>query len=318
MDDASPTARSLALLELVQARPGIAAADLAERLGVSERAVRRHVETLRRAGIPIESTRGRYGGYRAGRGLRLPPLMFTGPEALGLVMAVLEGRGDTAADPDADEPVATALHKIVRVLPASLATAARAVREVSTAYQPTGPRVDPETVAALVQAAAAGRRVRIGYAPEARPERPMEIDPWAVVLRRQRWYVLGWSHTVSARRVLRIDRVGSVRELDEPFEPPAGLDPVAVVDEHLSEGWAHDVELVVDAPPAYVARFLPRTHGRLEPLGGDRTRVVGSTNDPGHYAARLAFLGVPFQVVSPVELRDACLRLSETFRAAAG
>ena len=161
--------------------------------------------------------------------------------------------------------MATALRKIVRVLPESLASAVRAVGEVSTAYQQTGPRVDPEAVAALVQAASAGRRVRIGYAPEARSERPMEIDPWAVVLRRQRWYVLGWSHTVDARRVLRIDRVGSVRELADTFEAPPDLDPFAVVDQHLSEGWAHDVELVVDAPPADVARFLPRTHGRLEP-----------------------------------------------------
>lgn len=318
MDDASPTARSLALLELVQDRPGISAADLAERLGVSERAVRRHVDTLRRAGIPIESARGRYGGYRAGRGLRLPPLMFTGPEALGLVMAVLEGRGDSATDASADDPVAAALRKIVRVLPTSLATAAQAVRQVPTAYSPGGPDVDPEVVAALVQAAAAGRRVRMSYAPEARPERPMEIDPWAVVLRRQRWYVLGWSHTVGARRVLRIDRVGSVRELAERFTPPSDLDAVAAVDEHLSEGWAHDVELVIEAPPAHVARFVPRTHGRLEPLGDDRTRLVGSTNDPQHYAARLALLGVPFTVVAPEELRVACRRLGEVFHSAAG
>jgi predicted DNA-binding transcriptional regulator YafY len=317
MDDASPTARSLALLELVQDRPGISAGDLAGRLGVSERAVRRHVETLRRAGIPIESARGRYGGYRAGRGLRLPPLMFTGPEALGLVMAALEGRGDAATSAGAEDPAAAALRKIVRVLPESLATAARAVGDVPTAYQQTGPRVDPEVVAALVQAAHAGRRVRIGYAPEARPERPMEVDPWAVVLRRQRWYVLGWSHTVDAQRVLRLDRVSRVQHMSDTFELPADLDAVAAVDAHLSEGWAHDVELHIDAPPSYVGRRLPRTHGRLEPLAGERTRVVGSTNDLDHYAARLAFLGVPFRVVAPGQLREACRRLGDRFHAAA-
>ncbi len=314
MDDASPTARSLALLELVQDRPGISADDLAERLGVSDRAVRRHVDTLRRAGVPIESSRGRYGGYRVGRGLRMPPLMFTGAEALGLVMAVLEGRGDV----DGEDPVGSALRKIVRVLPESVARAARAVREVPTAHQSVPPSVDPEITAALVQAASAGRRVGIDYAPEGKPSRPMEIDPWAVVLRRQRWYVLGWSHTVDARRVLRIDRVSAVRERTETFEAPGDLDPVDVVDAHLSEGWAHEVEILVDAPPAYVSRLLPRTHGRLESAGEDRTRVLGSTNDLDHYAARLAFLEVPFEVVSPDELGEACRRLGERFLAARG
>src|SRR6266849_4165307 len=96
--DASPTARALLALELVQGSPGITADGLADKLGVSERAARRYVGILREAGIPIESVRGPYGGYRVGRGLRLPPLMFSGAEALGLVMAVLDGHHD-ASDP---------------------------------------------------------------------------------------------------------------------------------------------------------------------------------------------------------------------------
>ena len=90
MDDISPTARALLVLEMVQNQPGIGAAQLAARLGLTDRAVRRNVAVLREAGIPVESTRGRYGGYRAGRGLRVPPLMFTSTEALALVMAVLD------------------------------------------------------------------------------------------------------------------------------------------------------------------------------------------------------------------------------------
>ena len=97
-DDTSPTARALLALELVQGRPGISAERLGERLGVSERAARRYVAILREAGVPIESARGPYGGYRVGRGLRLPPLMFTATEALGLVMAVMEAHGETGDD----------------------------------------------------------------------------------------------------------------------------------------------------------------------------------------------------------------------------
>ncbi|MGH3155420.1 MAG: helix-turn-helix transcriptional regulator, partial [Streptosporangiaceae bacterium] len=87
----SPTARALQTLEILQMQPGTTADQIAERLGVTQRAARRYVAILREAGIPVESSRGRYGGYRLGRGMRLPPVVFTQDEALGLVMAVIEG-----------------------------------------------------------------------------------------------------------------------------------------------------------------------------------------------------------------------------------
>src|SRR5206468_1549422 len=105
-DDASPTARALLALEVIQNNPGITAQRLGERLGVTERAARRYVAILREADLPIESATGPHGGYRVGRGLRLPPLMFTAVEAMGLVMAVLEGHRQ-AADPT--DPVGGAL-----------------------------------------------------------------------------------------------------------------------------------------------------------------------------------------------------------------
>src|SRR5690606_27820653 len=113
-DAASPTARALLTLELVQSHPGITAERLGERLGVSERAARRYVGILREASIPIESVRGPYGGYRVGRGVRLPPLTFSSLEALGLVMATLDGH-HRAGDPS--DPVGSALGKILRALP---------------------------------------------------------------------------------------------------------------------------------------------------------------------------------------------------------
>ena len=112
--DLSPTGRALRALELLQAQPGITGGQLAAQLDVTERAARRYIAILREAGIPVESTRGPYGGYRAGRGIRLPPLVFTATEALGLVMAVLDGSHAAA---DADDPVGAALGKIIRVLP---------------------------------------------------------------------------------------------------------------------------------------------------------------------------------------------------------
>jgi len=149
--DASPTARALLALELVQGSPGISADRLAEKLGVSGRAARRYVGILREAGIPIESVRGPYGGYRVGRGLRLPPLMFSAAEALGLVMAVLDGHHDVS---DPADSVGSALSKIVRALPEAVAAQAEAVRR-TTAPAPDRAAARPDPTAASSKLASA-------------------------------------------------------------------------------------------------------------------------------------------------------------------
>ncbi len=312
--DASPTARALLALELIQGSPGISADRLAGKLGVSERAARRYVVILREAGIPIESVRGPYGGYRVGRSLRLPPLMFTAAEALGLVMAVLDGHHD-ASDPAG--LVGSALGKIVRALPEPVAAQAEAVRR-TTAPAPdrAAARPDPATTTALVQACSDHRRVRLSYRSEAGSEWVVEADPWAVVVRHGRWYLLCWSHSAQARRVYRVDRVGGVQLLGEPFSPPAGLDPVAVLEEHLAVGWEYDVEVVIDAPPETVGRCLPRALGRLEPLDAEGTRLVGSTSNPAWYAEQLAAIPAPYRIVRCPELRAAARVLGQRLLAA--
>src|SRR5436309_14511737 len=239
--DASPTARALMALELVQGNPGISADRLAGKLGVSERAARRYIGILREAGIPIESVRGPYGGYRLGRGLRIPPLTFSATEALGLVMAVLDGHHD-ASDPT--DPVASALGKLMRALPEPVAAQAEAVRR-TTAPAPdrAAARPDPTTTTALVQACANRRRVRLGYRSEAGSQWVTVVDPWAVVVRHGRWYLLCRTHAV---RVYRIDRVQAVEVLEDTFSPPGDLDPVAMLEDHLAVGWEYEVEVVIE------------------------------------------------------------------------
>jgi predicted DNA-binding transcriptional regulator YafY len=301
--DASPAARALLVLELIQNAPGITADRLADRLGLSDRAVRRHVTILREAGVPVESTRGRYGGYRIGRGMRLAPLMFTPTEALGLVMAVLEGH--PAGEED---PVGKALGKIVRALPEPLARPADAVRRIpARGWQVVVP--DVEVTAELVQASDAGRRVRLRYGIDDVREWEIELDPWAVVVRHRRWYVLGWSHGKNARRVLRVDRVRHVEVLPETFERPEDLDALAALEEQLSMGWRYDVEAVIDAPVEDCRHWLPRTFGRLEEVDAATTRLVATTDEPDWYAAQLANLPFPFRLVGSAEVREAMVVL---------
>jgi predicted DNA-binding transcriptional regulator YafY len=314
----SPTARALLALETIQNSPGITAQRLGERLGVTERAARRYVAILREAGLPIDSVSGPYGGYQVGHGMRLPPLTFSAAEAAGLVMAVLEGHKG-AADPA--DLVGVALAKIIRVLPARISALVRPIRDVSAPAGETASaaaQVDPELTTALFEACAAGRRLRLGYR-LAGPsgdggwlERPMDVDPWAVILRHSRWYLLCWSHTRDARRVLRVDRIVSAQPLPDTFAPLAGLDPLRVLEEHLSQGWSFPVDVLIDAPPAEVAPWLPRSLGALTACdAGASTRLLASTDDPEWYAGRLAALPYAFSVRESEPLRRAVAGLGQ-------
>lgn len=314
--DASPTARALLALELIQGNPGITADRLADKLGVSERAARRYVGILREAGIPIESLRGPYGGYRAGRGLRLPPLVFSAVEALGLVMAVLDGHHDPK---DPTDPVGSAIGKIVRALPEPVAAQAEAVRRTTApAPDPGAARPDPETTTSLVRACADHRRVRLDYRTEAGSEWLIEVDPWAVVVRHGRWYLLCWSYAADARRAYRIDRTRGVELLERTFVPPVDLDPVAVLEEHLAVGWEYDTEVVIEASLESVVHCVPRALGRLEPVDAATTRLVGSTSNLGWYAERLTAFPAPYRIVGCPELREAARVLGRRLLAAAG
>lgn len=299
--DTSPTARALLTLELLQNRPGIGAAAIADKLGVSERAARRYIAILREAEIPIESVRGRYGGYRVGRGLRLAPLMFTDVQALGLVMAVLDGHHRVS---DPDDPVGGAFDKIVRAMPESLAAQVQAVRRTAAPAPDRGAaRPDPRITVELVRACSQHRRVLLDYRTEAGSQWTVQADPYSVVVRHGRWYLLCFSHRVAARRAFRVDRVHHVQLMDETFEPPQGLDPVVALEEQLAFGWEYEVEVAIDAPAEAVTRCLPTSLGRVEPVDGGHCRLVGSTSDPWWYAEQLARVPAPFRVLRGPEVQ---------------
>lgn len=304
----SPTARALLALEVIQDNPGITAQQLGERLGVSDRAARRYVAILREAELPVEAVSGPHGGYRVGRGLRLPPLMFTTVEAMGLVMAVLEGHRYAA---DSGDPVGGALAKIVRSLPDRVARPVRAVRETSAAPPPAPEtRVSPELTSRLIEACAAARPLRVVYRPQPDADREMEIEPWAVVLRHSRWYLLGWSRSRQARRVLRVDRIRAAEPQPGTFTPPPDLDALGALEDHLSQGWPYPVEVIVDAKIEDVERWLPRSLGRLEPAEEGRTRLRASTEDPDWYVRRLAVLPASFRILGSDPVKCAMAKLS--------
>lgn len=312
--ETSPTARALQVLELLQNQPGTTADELAAALGVTERAARRYVGILREAEIPIISVRGRYGGYRVGRGVRLPPLVFTATEALGMVMAVLEGHHEAA---DATDPIANALRKIMRALPEAVAAQAELVRRTA---RPVPDRhaapADPAITAQLVHACSLRRQVLIGYRHEDGPQWSSLVEPWAVVVRLGRWYLLSRRTSNGAIRTYRLDRIHSVELQEAGFEPPADLDPVAVLEQNFAIGWEYATEVEIEAPAEEMSHWLSRTIGRLEPIDATRCRLIGSTSDPAWYAEVLAAIPVAFRVVGCPELREAVRALGERLLAA--
>ncbi len=328
MDESNPTARVLLCLQLLQDQPGISADRLARGLGCSTRAARRYVAILREAGMPVHAVRGPYGGYRLGSGVRVPPVMFSATEALGLVMAVLDGHHDAG---DESEPVGAALGKVVRALPAGVADQVQAIRQTTAPAPDRGAaRPDPTTTILLVQASSQDRRVRMRYRSEAGREWVTEVDPWAVVVRHGRWYLLcravtgtqsrtrGRDSKPGTVRAYRIDRMRDVEPLDEPFDRPAGLDPVAMLETHLAVGWEYDVEVLLDAPIEDTRRYLSPALGRLDPVTPETTRLTGSTGNPYWYAEQLTVIPVPFRVVRGPELQHTTAELGRRMLAASG
>lgn len=303
--DLSPTARALRTLEILQNRPGTTAAEIAERLEVTDRAARRYIGILREAGIAVDSARGPHGGYRLQRGTRLPPVVFTQAEALVLVMAVLDGQ------PADDDLVGTALGKVIQALPESVGRQAAALREhAAAAPDRHSTRPDPATISALVAAVAIRRRVLVTYRSGAGQEWEAEVDPWAVVVRHGRWYLLCHSHRAAALRTYRVDRILAAQQTGHSFEPPDGLDPVATLEEHLGTGWSFATRVVFDAPPAEVAPWIRPPMGRLEPVG-EGCVLTGSTNNPAMYAQEwLATVPFAFRVEGGPELRAAVAKLA--------
>ncbi|MGZ4684904.1 helix-turn-helix transcriptional regulator [Oryzihumus sp.] len=241
--------------------------------------------------------------------------MFSPAEALGLVMAVLDGHHDAG---DATGPVGSALGKIVRALPQAVATQVEAVRRTAAPAPDRGAaRPDPATTTELVRACSERRQVRLGYRTEAGSEWLVEVDPWAVVVRHGRWYLLCHSHAADARRAYRVDRVHAVELLDDTFTPPTELDPVGMLEDHLAVGWEYDVEVVIDAAAETAVRCLPRALGRVEALDEGTCRLVGSTSNPAWYAQQLAAVPAAYRVVRCPEVQEAARVLGQRLLAAA-
>lgn len=306
------TSRVLALLELLQANPGLRGAELAQRLGVDERTVRRYAATLAELGVPVEAARGRYGGYRLRPGFKLPPLMLTDDEAVAVLLGLLTG-ARVGALAGAGAPAGeSALAKIERVLPPALRQRVQAVRASLDLTLPARRAEAPQTahLLDLGEAIRHGRRVLLAYRSWRGAASRRPFDPYGLVLHAGRWYVTGLDHTCGEPRSLRLDRIGAVAPTGDTFVAPAGFDPVAQVTESLANvPYAHRVEVLLRVGLAEARRRVPPTVARLTEVdGGVLLRARAERLDG--MAQMLAGLGWDFEIRQPDELRDAVAELA--------
>lgn len=299
-----PTARVLAVLELLQSHGRMTGGELAGRLEVNVRTARRYVETLQDLGIPVEAERGRYGAYRLRPGYKLPPLMFSEDEVIALTLGLLTARklGLSSAAP----AVESALAKTERVLPEGLRDRVRAVEETLVLGVRTAAVAPPNAVVVALSSGARDRhRVWMRYKSSTGEETERDFDPYGLVYRDGRWYATGYCHLRRGQRLFRLDRILVVEPREERFERPVAFDALAEVERSIASRpgeWAIEVLLqttIEEAREAVspVVALLSETP--------DGVLLHGNTSDLPWMARYLAGLCFPLSVRQPSELRAA-------------
>ena len=302
--------RLLSLLSLLQVRrdwPGVL---LADRLGVSERTVRRDVDRLRELGYLVQAVKGPDGGYRLEAGSQMPPLLFDEDQAVALAVALRIAVGTGAG---IEEAAARALATVRQVLPSRLRQRIDAL-EVESAGR--GPQVDTEVLLALSGAVRACEELRFDYSSPGRPPAegpPRRVQPHHLVVRSGRWYLVGWSPERDDWRTYRADRM-TLRVPNGPrFQPrevPGG-DVAAFLSARFkgsdTNAWPCRGEVILDLPLAEVAPFVGDDTAQED---GTRTRLLTGAWSWAALAAKLAQFDADVEVVGPAALRDAFADLS--------
>jgi len=298
-----PTTRVLAVLALLQAHGRMSGAELAQRIEVNIRTLRRYIIMLQDLGIPIEAERGRNGAYVLSPGFKLPPMMFTNEEALALTVGLISARRLNLAD--TDRAIESAFAKLERVMPLDLKSRVRALTETITLDQDSPSSTPPsDTVpASMSSAAQLQKRVHIQYHPNQGENTERDFDPYGLTYYLHKWYVVGYCHLRQDLRSFRLDRIMQVKEVNAHFERPEGFDPLT-----------HMMQAIATLPRKYAFELFLKTDiataqnevfdvlGILEACQ-DGVIMRGSVEDLDWLARQISIFSFDFVVREPDELR---------------
>jgi predicted DNA-binding transcriptional regulator YafY len=313
------TSRVLQLLGLLQSRRVWSGDELAERLGVTGRSVRRDVDRLRELGYPVLASKGHGGGYQLGAGAAMPPLLLDADEAVAMAVCLRVAAGGSVAG--VAESALRALSKLDQVMPSRLRAQVSAVHDATvtlTSGQPEA-QVEPDVLMTLARASRDHEHVTAGYVDRVGNATERRLEPYQLVTTGRRWYLLTYDRDRQDWRSLRLDRMSDVRALGSTFLPRQAPDAAGFVRQAItSSPYRYVARVRYHAPEAVVAQTFSVSSVEIQPDGDDACIVTAGADDPEGMVPWLAMPGCAFEVLEPPEVIEAVRTVAERLSRAAG
>jgi predicted DNA-binding transcriptional regulator YafY len=314
---AQTTSRVLQLLGLLQSRRVWTSDELADRLGVTTRSVRRDVERLRDLGYPVHASKGHGGGYQLGAGAALPPLLLDPDEAVAMAVCLRLAAGGSVAG--AGESALRALSKLDQVMPARLRSQVAAVHDATVTLTPhsADSPVEPDVLMTLARASRDREHVAAGYVDRSGAATERRLEPYQLVTTGRRWYLLAYDRDRQDWRSLRLDRMTDVRALGSTFKPRPTPDAASFVRRSITASpYRYAARIRYFAPQHVVAQHFSPSAATVEPDGPDACVVTAGADDPERMVLYLAIPGCDFEVLEPQAVAEAVRTVAERLRRA--
>jgi predicted DNA-binding transcriptional regulator YafY len=311
------SSRLLELLSLLQGRREWPGSELADRLEVSGRTVRRDVERLRELGYPVESVTGPAGGYRLRAGTAMPPLLLDDEEAIAVAVGLRTAA--RASVTGIEETAVRALVKLEQVLPAHLRRRVAALGSATITLPVAGPTVDPQDLTAIAAACRDSERLRFAYRRRDGTDSRREVEPHTLVNLGRRWYLVAWDRGREDWRTFRVDRLARPAATGVRFEPrrlPA-RDAAAYIERSITAApHRFEARVTLYAAADEVKSRVPSHWGVIAPIDARTCEFRAGDDDLGWLAIRVAMLDVDFEVHEPPELAERLGALGRRLRRA--
>jgi predicted DNA-binding transcriptional regulator YafY len=313
------SARLLGLLSLLQSRRVWTGPELADRLEVGVRTIRRDVERLRQLGYPVHAAPGVAGGYRLGAGAELPPLLLDDDEAVAVAVGLRTAAGGSVAG--IEETSVRALAKLEQVLPSHLRRRVSALQAFTVPAAGSGPTVDADALATIASACRDHEGLRFQYRSHDGAATRRRVEPHRLVHLGRRWYLLAFDLDRDEWRTFRVDRIQA------PLSPGARFAPRELPDDdvaaYVSRAMSsardrYQARVILHAPIESLARRVPPSYGSLERIDEHSCMLHTGSDWLGGLAIYVAELGVDFTVVEPPEFAERVRELASRFARAAG
>jgi predicted DNA-binding transcriptional regulator YafY len=309
------SARLLRLLSLLQTPRDWTGADLAQRLDVDVRTVRRDIDKLRALGYPVHATPG-IAGYRLGAGAKLPPLLLDDDEAVAVAIGLRTAAAGTVAG--IEETSLRALAKLEQVLPSRLRNRLNLMHSITVTVPATGPTVNPDTLTAIATACRDHHQLRFDYQTHDATTSVRRTEPHRLVHTGRRWYLIGWDLDRADWRTYRVDRMRPRIPTGPRFTPrqPPDLNLAGYLSHGVSTAaYRYQARITLHTPAETAAEHIPATIGVIEAIDSQTCLLHTGSNSLDELALYIGLFGFRFQVHEPPELiahiRDLATRLTD-------